>query len=139
MAALERVQQGVRDRERVAARPTQPRQTIYRVTPPWEGRSKHFSKEFEAFALTLMREMPVKKAGEILGNRPAAVADAPCARGGGAGAGRLVEVVWVGADEMNRRKGLHRCLQIWSTNGCSLELRAKTPGCGRVLPGIAGA
>ena len=41
--------------------------TIYRVTPPWEGRSKHFSKEFEAFALTLMREMPVKKAGEILG------------------------------------------------------------------------
>ena len=40
---------------------------IYRVTPPWEGRSKHFSKEFEAFALTLMREMPVKKAGEIIG------------------------------------------------------------------------
>jgi hypothetical protein len=36
-------------------------------TPPWEGRSKHFTKEFEAFALTLTREMPVKKAGEILG------------------------------------------------------------------------
>src|SRR2546428_12649090 len=40
--------------------------SIYRVTPPWEGRSKHFSKEFEASALTLMREMPAKKAGETL-------------------------------------------------------------------------
>ena len=40
---------------------------VYRVTPPWEGRSKHFTKEFEAFALTLAREMPIKKAGEILG------------------------------------------------------------------------
>lgn len=40
---------------------------VYRVTPPWEGRSRHFTKGFEAFALTLMREMPVKKAGEILG------------------------------------------------------------------------
>ena len=34
---------------------------MYRVTPPWEGRSKHFTQEFEAFALTLMREMPVKR------------------------------------------------------------------------------
>ncbi len=40
---------------------------VYRVTPPWEGRSKHFTQEFEAFALTLMREMPVKRAGQILG------------------------------------------------------------------------
>mgnify|MGYP003346148303 CR=1 FL=1 len=43
--------------------------TVYRMTPPWEGRSKHFTQEFEAFALTLMREMPVKRAGEILGER----------------------------------------------------------------------
>ena len=41
--------------------------TIYRVKPPWEGRAKHFTMEFEAFALTLMREMPVKKAADILG------------------------------------------------------------------------
>ena len=40
---------------------------VYRVTPPWEGRSKHFTQEFEAFALTLMREMLVKRAGQILG------------------------------------------------------------------------
>ena len=37
------------------------------VTPPWEGRSKHFTQEFEVFALTLMREMLVKRAGQILG------------------------------------------------------------------------
>ena len=34
---------------------------------PWEGRSRGLTQEFEAFALTLMREMPVSKAGEILG------------------------------------------------------------------------
>lgn len=79
---------------------------IYRVTPPWEGRSKHFSKEFEAFALTLIREMPVKKAGEILGETDQrlwrmlhAHVEAARARADWS------EVVWVGADEMNRRKG----------------------------------
>ena len=40
---------------------------VYRVTPPWDGRSKQFTQEFEAFALTLMREMPVKRAREMLG------------------------------------------------------------------------
>jgi transposase len=80
--------------------------TIYRVTPPWEGRSKHFSKEFEAFALTLMREMPVKKAGEILGETDQrlwrmlhAHVDAARAQADWS------EVVWIGADEMNRKKG----------------------------------
>ena len=34
-------------------------QKIYRVCPPWEGLSKHFTKAFEAMALLLMREMPV--------------------------------------------------------------------------------
>jgi transposase len=36
---------------------------VYRVASPWEGRCKHFTQEFEAFAVTLMREMPVKRAG----------------------------------------------------------------------------
>lgn len=79
---------------------------IYRVSPPWEGRSKHFSKEFEAFALMLMREMPVKKAGEILRETDQrlwrmlhAHVEAARARADWS------EVVWVGADEMNRRKG----------------------------------
>jgi transposase len=79
---------------------------IYRVTPPWEGRSKHFSREFEAFALTLMRKMPVKKAGEILGETDQRMwrmlrAHVKAARAQADWSG----VVWVGADEMNRRKG----------------------------------
>ncbi len=31
---------------------------VYRVTPPWEGRSKHFTQEFEAFAVTLIGRCP---------------------------------------------------------------------------------
>lgn len=78
----------------------------YRVSPPWEGRGKHFTKEFEAFALTLMREMPVKKAGEILGETDQRMwrmlhAHVEAARA----QDDWSEVVWVGADEMNRKKG----------------------------------
>lgn len=79
---------------------------VYRVTPPWEGRSKHFTKEFAAFALTLVREMPVKTAGEILGETDHRMwrmlhAHVAAARE----RADWSEVVWVGADEMNRRKG----------------------------------
>jgi transposase len=79
---------------------------VYRVTPPWEGRSKHFTKEFEAFALTLAREMPVKKAGEILGETDHRMwrmlhAHVAAARE----RADWSDVVWVGADEMNRKKG----------------------------------
>lgn len=87
---------------------------VYRVTPPWEGKSKHFTRDFEAFALTLMREMPVKKAGEILGETDKRLwrmlflhVEA---------AHRKLEwdgVVWVGADEMNRRKG-HNYLTVFA-------------------------
>src|SRR5208283_5240194 len=87
---------------------------IYRVTPPWEGRSKHFSKEFEASALTLMREMPVKKAGEILGETDQrlwrmlhAHVEAARARADWS------EVAWVGADEMNRKKG-HNYITVFA-------------------------
>ena len=87
---------------------------VYRVTPPWEGRSKHFTQEFEAFALTLMREMPVKRAGEILGESDQrmwrmlfAHVDEAYARLS------LEDVVWVGADEMNRRKG-HNHLTVFA-------------------------
>jgi transposase len=79
---------------------------IYRVTPPWEGRGKHFTKEFEAFALTLMREMPVKKAGEILGETDQRMWRLLHAHVEAARAQEdWSEVVWVGADEMNRKKG----------------------------------
>jgi transposase len=90
---------------------------VYRVTPPWEGRSKHFTKEFEAFALTLMREMPVKKAGEILGETDQrlwrmlhAHVDAARARDDWSG------VVWVGADEMSVRKG-HEYVTVFADLG----------------------
>jgi transposase len=79
---------------------------IYRVTPPWEGRGKHFTKEFEAFALTLMREIPVKKAGEILGETDQRLWRMLHAHVGAARTqADWSQVVWVGADEMNRRKG----------------------------------
>jgi transposase len=88
--------------------------SIYRVTPPWEGRSKHFSKEFEAFALTLMREMPVKKAGEILGETDQRLWRMLHAHVEAAHAQvDWSEVVWVGADEMNRRKG-HNYITVFA-------------------------
>ncbi len=37
-----------------------------RVILPWEARPKYLTQEFEAFALTPMREMPVKRDGRIL-------------------------------------------------------------------------
>ena len=40
---------------------------VYTVRPPWEGRSRGLTKEFEALVLALMREMPAKRVGEILG------------------------------------------------------------------------
>jgi transposase len=40
---------------------------VFRVRPPWEGLSMHFTKEFEAFALLLMREMPISRAAELMG------------------------------------------------------------------------
>lgn len=82
--------------------------TVYRVTPPWEGKNKHFTKEFEAFALALMREMPVSRAGEILGewdkrmwamlheHVEAARAEVS-----------MEDVRAIGVDEMSRSKGHH--------------------------------
>lgn len=91
-----------------------PPQKIYRVQPPWEGLSKHFSREFEAFALMLMKEMPVKKAGEILGETDqrlwrmlTAHVDRAYKRS------EMDDVTWVGADEMNRRKG-HNYLTVFA-------------------------
>ena len=91
--------------------------TVYRVTPPWEGLGKHFTKEFEAFALTLMREMPVKKAGEILGETDQRMwrllhAHVEVARA----RADWSEVVWVGADEMNRKKG-HNYVTVFADLG----------------------
>ncbi|MDR0532762.1 MAG: ISL3 family transposase [Verrucomicrobiales bacterium] len=101
--------------------------SVYRITPPWEGLSKHFTRDFEAFALTLMREMPVSRVSDIVGvndgrlwrmllaHVEAAYAELP-----------MNEVTVIGADEMNRRKGHH-----YLTVFCDLTARRllyATPG-----------
>ena len=72
------------------------------------GRSKHFPPEFAGFALLLARERPVRKAGEILGETDPRLWRMLFAQVQAAWAQlSLEEVVWVGADEMNRQKGHH--------------------------------
>ena len=67
VAPPQRLQQGVREHVCAAGERRSDDGKVYRVPPSWEGRSKHFTQEFEAFAVTLMREIPVKRAGQILG------------------------------------------------------------------------
>ena len=86
---------------------------VYTVPAPWEGRSRGLTQEFEAFALTLMREMPVSKAGEILAETDQKLWRALFAHVDAAWAELSWEnVVWVGADEMNRKKG-HNYLTVF--------------------------
>lgn len=100
---------------------------IYTVRAPWEGRSRGLTQEFEAFALTLMREMPVSKAGEILGETDTKLWRALFAHVDAAWSELSWEnVVWVGADEMNRKKG-HNYLTVF------VDLQAK-----RVLLAVEG-
>lgn len=87
---------------------------IFRVRPPWEGLSMHFTKEFEAFALVLMREMPMVTVAEVMGvtdmrlwrmlikqvDQAYAEAD-------------FSNVCCVGVDELNVRKG-HEYLSVFA-------------------------
>ena len=87
---------------------------VYTVRVPWEGRSRGLTQEFEAFALTLMREMPVQKVGEILGETDQKLWRALFAHVDAAWKDLSWEnVVWVGADEMNRKKG-HNYLTVFA-------------------------
>jgi hypothetical protein len=106
---------------------------VYRVTPPWEGRSRHFTQEFEAFAVTLMREMPVKRAGRIFGESDTRMWRMLFAHVKAAHARLSFDtVVWVGADEMNRRKG-HNYLTVFADLGASSLRPVRTPRFGRHL------
>ena len=81
---------------------------VYRVTPPWEGKNKHFTKEFDAFALALMREMPVSRAGEILGEWDKRMWAMLHEHVESARAEISMEDVRaIGVDEMSRSKGHH--------------------------------
>ena len=87
---------------------------IFRVRPPWEGLSMHFTKAFEAYALLLMREMPMSKVAEMVKEtdtrmwrmlfrhveRAYAQAD-------------FSNVCWVAVDEMHVRKG-HEYLTVFA-------------------------
>lgn len=87
---------------------------VFRVRPPWEGLSSHFTKEFEAFALLLMREMPMSKVAEVVGETDTrlwrmlfrqvkqAYAEAD-----------FSNVTCVGVDEMSIRKG-HEYISVFA-------------------------
>jgi len=102
-------------------------QSVFTVRAPWEGRSRGLTQEFEAFALILMREMPVKRASEILGETDHKLWRMLFGHVEAAWAELSWEnVVWVGADEMNRKKG-HNYLTVF------VDLEAK-----RVLLAVEG-
>jgi transposase len=87
---------------------------VFRVRPPWEGLSTHFTKEFEAFALLLMREMPVSKAAKMVGETDTRLwrmlfrqVDAAYAEAD------FSNVCCVGVDEMSVRKG-HEYISVFA-------------------------
>jgi transposase len=87
---------------------------VFRVRPPWEGLSTHFTKEFEAFALLLMREMSMSKVGEVVGETDTRLwrmlfrqVDAAYAEAD------LSQVSCVGVDEMSVRKG-HEYISVFA-------------------------
>jgi len=87
---------------------------VFRVRPPWEGLSSHFTKEFEAFALVLMREMPMNKVAEIMGETDTRLwrmlfrqVDAAYAEAD------FSPVCCVGVDEMSIRKG-HEYISVFA-------------------------
>jgi transposase len=87
---------------------------VFRVRPPWEGLSLHFTKEFEAFALVLMREMPMRKVAEVVGETDTRLwrmlfrqVDAAYAEAD------FSNVCCVGVDEMSVRKG-HEYISVFA-------------------------
>jgi transposase len=87
---------------------------VFRVRPPWEGLSTHFTKEFEAFALVLMREMPMKKVSEIMGESDTRLWRMLFRQVDGAYAqADFSEVTCVGVDEMSIRKG-HQYISVFA-------------------------
>lgn len=86
----------------------------WRVRPPWEGKAGGFSKEFEAFALLLMREMPVSKVAKALGvtdGRLWRLLD--CHVNAARQEADFSNVTCVGVDEMSVRKG-HRYISVFA-------------------------
>ena len=100
---------------------------VYTVRAPWAGRRRGLTQEFEAFALTLMRAMPVKKAGGSWGATDQKLWRTIFAHVSAARADLSWEHVrWVGADARNRKNG-HNYLTVF------VDWEAK-----RVLLAVAG-
>lgn len=84
------------------------------VKAPWEGKIKGFTRLFEAFALTLLREMPVNAGARVLGEQDtrlwrllnAYVEEAHRQAG-------FSEVKTIGCDELSARKG-HSYLSVFA-------------------------
>ena len=87
---------------------------VFRVRPPWEGLSSHFSKEFEAFTLLLVREMPVAKVAELVMETDMRIWRMVFKHVERAYAGAdFSNVCCVGVDELNIRKG-HEYLSVFA-------------------------
>ena len=87
---------------------------IHRVRPPWEGLSKHFTQAFEAYALLLAREMPIKRAAAMVeetDTRFWRLIDAHVTLARAADDQRAI--FCVGVDEMNVRKG-HQYITVFA-------------------------
>ena len=87
---------------------------VFRVRPPWEGLSTHFTKEFEAFALLLMREMPMSRVAQLVGETDTRLwrmlfrqVDAAYAEAD------FSNVCCVAVDEMSVRKG-HEYISVFA-------------------------
>jgi len=86
---------------------------VYRVRPPWEGLSKHFTRAFEAMGLLLMREMPMAAVARQLRENDTRLWRMLKAHVAAAHPqADWSQVYCVGCDEMSVRKG-HRYISVF--------------------------
>jgi transposase len=87
---------------------------VFRVRPPWEGLSTHFTKEFEALALLLIREMPVARVAKVVDETDARLWRMVFKHVARAyNEADFSNVCCVGVDELNIRKG-HEYLSVFA-------------------------
>jgi transposase len=86
---------------------------VYRLDVPWEGLSKHFTAAFEAMALMMIREMPVKAVADMVGETDTRLWRMLKRHVGVAHAKADWSETWsLGMDEMSIRKG-HSYLTVF--------------------------
>ena len=87
---------------------------VFRGRPPWEGLSAHCTKEFEAFALLLMREMPLSKVAEAVGETDTRLGRMLFRQGDAAYAeADFSNMCCVAVDELSVRKG-HEYVSVFA-------------------------